>query len=580
MRTHGIHLFALSALLALSACGGGSNPDRSPDTFVFDPSHIENAVAGGTYTATATITGFDGQLPVRINGIQGDAVFKLLSKEGEAVDELSVSSGDTITLQAIVNGDAQLGNAISASVTVGEGEGANAATLQLTVVDSSPPQFSVAFPPPVSITPAETITLTGHWSEDSGEAVSLQLARNGQQIDMPLHMMFPDGTWQVDLPLDEGDNLIGLTATDSSGNATETVALIITRTDDAAIATAEQGLEFANPKELVLDAANDRLLAVSAKRVQGVAFASGHRGGHRGAHDLLQIPILRLGDAVLFEDDLWMSLYVDPQLGNLPVIARMPLNAIGSGDVPPNQLSGDFFHQPLLGRTSGLLVDENTVLVGIRSDQDAVYRIDRSTDAVESVLSAGLAGGNTKHLQRIDTDRFIHGDESDIELVDLGDPLNPVVTSILRPNVTADVNNVKSYAYDSIRKRLYILGEINTNVETQLGWVDLSDLTNTETAPVVEIVRTNGGVGGMPGYPTVIGQLYGFALDEKHERLFALSGLQGTDTDREVVVINLMAVAVDEDGDSAYDTDAEGNPVRKQTGETVLLSRSGPRDLP
>src|SRR5690606_10990871 len=218
----------------------------------------------------------------------------------------------------------------------------------------------------------------------------------------------------------------------------------------------------------------------------------------------------RIGGAVLHEDDLWMTLYVDPGLGALPVIARTPVSTFGSGDAPPNQLSGDFFHQPLHGRSSGLLVDENFVYVGTRTtEDDAVYRIDRKTQAATRVLSQSLAGGNRKHLQRVDETRFIHGDESEVELVDTSDPENPVVKNIL---TGAHETGVKSYAYDSSRKRLYMIGGIDDSEGSQFGWADLSDLENPQSAPVAIIDET----GPMRGYPALLDRLYGFALDEEH----------------------------------------------------------------
>lgn len=233
------HLLPAAAVaLFLTACGGGgggggSNPptnDSSPDAFSFSPAHVDDAAPGGVYTATATVTGFNGELTARITNDAGNASQALLV-DGEAVQETTVSSGDTLTLQMTLGEDNPPGSTASATVTVGEGSDAKSATFTVSVpADSEGPEVGITFPTPNSITQDEAITLSGTWSDNSGEIENLVLVHNGQQLGaLPPHAIFEDGTWQINVTLVAGHNELAVSAIDGAGVTGDAVTVTVTR---------------------------------------------------------------------------------------------------------------------------------------------------------------------------------------------------------------------------------------------------------------------------------------------------------------------------------------------------------------
>jgi len=339
----------------------------------------------------------------------------------------------------------------------------------------------------------------------------------------------------------------------------------------------DSGLAFDDPQTMTLDVANNRLLMLSPSGIQGVNIDT----GHRNAHDLFVMPEgTSMGGMQIFGDDLWVTLN-----GNSRGLGTIARSELGAGDAPPPSVFNEVLNDPdRFENSTGIMVEKDFVIVGTRrtetvseNNRDSVYFVDRNDDhAATELFSTAHTGALRKHLLKLDGNLFIHGDLADIELIDVTDPGDPVVKNLLVPNVPGNISGVDTYAYDAARKRLYMAGGIDQDGETQFGWLDLSNLEgDLETLPVTEIARTVAGDNQvMPGYGTAINRLNGFALDAERERLYAFGKLPDADSGREVVAINLMAVAVDEDGEPGFDKDEDGNLVRKQTGETVLISRS------
>lgn len=352
-----------------------------------------------------------------------------------------------------------------------------------------------------------------------------------------------------------------------------------------------EGIAFDDPGVLTLDAANNRLLAVTAMGIQGVSIAD----GYRGSFDLFTLSdtSMTLGGLALVDDELWVTVNSSNNgLGIIPTLGN------GEEDAPSAILSV-LADTTQFGNSSDLLVEDGRAFVATVEDVtpgdiDKVQEITLPESGVPSVKTAftsPASGGSQKHLFRFDETRIIVGDRVDLFLMgdDNDDEDDLAQLQLIYPGDDGVLQEVSAYAYDSANKRLYMTGRIEDGADAapfQFGWVDLNPLV-TQTEGDLDpddrefnvVIETGLDVNATPGYPTRIDQLLGFELDGVRQRLFALGGSGG---DRnEVVVINLMAVAVDQDGNPGFDcetsefnTESDCPLVRKQTGETVLISRS------
>ncbi|HLU62302.1 MAG TPA: hypothetical protein VKZ99_08130 [Gammaproteobacteria bacterium] len=251
MRTNVFRLIALALMLALAACGGGggggkkgdgggggggggNNPDVTPDPFTFSPAVIVNADPDTLYSASAVVSGFEGELTARIVDINGSAEFWLLHTGGQQVDQHPIKATEMIVVQGRLPLDAQAGAKVT--VAVGEGSAAQSATFELKFTPEAPiedtiaPEVAITFPTPMSIVTEEAITLTGTWKDNSGSIDRLVLAHNGQQPSaLPPHVIFEDGTWQINVNLLSGDNTFTVHAVDAAGLSSNAAEIMVHR---------------------------------------------------------------------------------------------------------------------------------------------------------------------------------------------------------------------------------------------------------------------------------------------------------------------------------------------------------------
>lgn len=168
MRSEFLVLVLATALL--TACGGGGggggdgditppggkNPpgtpaDRTPDPFVFTPSELLDAHAGQQIEAAATVRGFDGVLSARVSARSCSRetpvpcpTVQIRTGQSELADTVDVRAGETLNLVMIITPDAQAGEVFEATVTLGDGEAAQSASIRAVVaVDNTPAPFTL-----------------------------------------------------------------------------------------------------------------------------------------------------------------------------------------------------------------------------------------------------------------------------------------------------------------------------------------------------------------------------------------------------------------------------------------------------
>ncbi len=137
----------------------------------------------------------------------------------------------------------------------------SSATVISWAIDSSAPAVTVIFPPPVSLTDADEITVTGV-TTGSSDVTAVRI--NGATAQTT------DGfaTWSLRIPIDQGENNISIEAEDAAGNVDNSSA-------NVSIKVARN--LFRNPNRIAFDDANNQVLVIDGAKILALDLDSRER---------------------------------------------------------------------------------------------------------------------------------------------------------------------------------------------------------------------------------------------------------------------------------------------------------------
>ena len=214
-------ILGLSAVLAACSSGGGKggsssgNRDTIPDSFTLTtPSGVDPTKVGfGTAVVSAPvkITGINAPAPVSIQGGE----FKIESG-GFTSTASTISNGQSI--QVRVQTPIKAEQTATAILTIG---GIEASFTVTTGPDTTPPEVSILFPPPASMTEGQTLFVRGTVKDVHGALEDGAITVNGVEAELELNETKDEGTWSVTVDLQPGENIVEVTAIDVAKNANE-----------------------------------------------------------------------------------------------------------------------------------------------------------------------------------------------------------------------------------------------------------------------------------------------------------------------------------------------------------------------
>jgi hypothetical protein len=188
-------------------------------------------------------------------------------------------------------------------------------------VDPEPPHVKIVFPPPRSVTNAETITVRGT-ADDATSVTAVSVNGTAATSD--------DGfvTWKAEVTLAEGENEIQVTARDATGNETEMpLQATVVRTVEIAPKASAVTWDRVGNRAIVLDASSKRIYALDPQSMKRSLISDGATGD-----PLLKSPVGLAWDLenerILVSDiEAAAVIAVDPATG-----ARTVLSGPGKGD--------------------------------------------------------------------------------------------------------------------------------------------------------------------------------------------------------------------------------------------------------
>ncbi|ROQ18573.1 hypothetical protein EDC38_2801 [Marinimicrobium koreense] len=232
-----------------NAFGFAPQEDLDPETEVTSE---EVEISGINTPVAVNITGGE----YRVNG-------------GEFTTEVGeLKSRDTISLRAVtLSGPDQTREV---AITIGTETVEWALT---TAPDEEPPVGEIAFPPPMSASGAETLTIRGRASDELSDVAEVTLTVHHQDSTVP-YTLEPDeetgfAEWQQSITLAPGENRVSLQVSDEAGNELEEPVEVTVVGQDytAPFPDDEQG-QF-DIGEMVYDKARNRLLLLGSDQDNG-----------------------------------------------------------------------------------------------------------------------------------------------------------------------------------------------------------------------------------------------------------------------------------------------------------------------
>ena len=238
--------------------------DTTPNAFGFAPQEGLNPETEVT-SEEVEISGINTPVAVNITGGEyrvngGD----FTAEAGE------LQSGDTISLRAVtLSGPDQTREV---AITIGTETVEWAVT---TAPDEEPPVGEIAFPPPMSASGAETLTIRGRASDELSDVAEVTLTVHHEDSTVP-YTLEPDeetgfAEWQQSITLAPGENRVSLQVIDEAGNELEEPVEVTVVGQDytAPFPDDEQGkFEIG---DMVYDEAHTRLLLLGNDEDEGVA---------------------------------------------------------------------------------------------------------------------------------------------------------------------------------------------------------------------------------------------------------------------------------------------------------------------
>jgi len=280
-----IAVIGMVAILAACGGGGGGNSssdsgngggsgsvtpppvelDVTPDNFVFEAKN--DAMPGETYTSnTITVSGINAAVPVSITG--GEYAID----NGDFTSAATiVSAGQTIVVRAMAAPTPD--SIIDVVLTIGGVKGTYSI---ITPVDEAAPTAEFMFPPPVSMTDGATVLVRGVASDDYSKITAVTV--NGKDV-RPTGENF--ATWEVEVPLEPGNNKLVVETTDAAENTSPNAAEVMVHRGAIKEAFPDAENEFSGVVDLVIDRLDgrNRLITIGGEtsEVISVDLSTGER---------------------------------------------------------------------------------------------------------------------------------------------------------------------------------------------------------------------------------------------------------------------------------------------------------------
>ncbi|WP_347332940.1 hypothetical protein [Marinimicrobium locisalis] len=327
--------------------------DTAPDAFGFAP---QDGLEPETEVVSepVTISGINVPVDVTIDGGE----YRI--DEGEFTTGSSeLTTGSAVTLRAVT--PAEPGQTQEVKLTIGTEQTTWAVT---TAPDEEPPVGDIAFPPPMSATGAETLTIRGRASDEHSDVAEVTLTVENDGV-INSHTLKADeetgfAEWQQSITLAPGENRVTLQVTDEAGNELEEpVEVTVVGQDYTDPFPNDEEGQF-NIYDLIFDKDHNRLLllgydadteAAEGRIALSVDLATGQRSvlaTNKGENEPLGIALLDIGsldpennrlvatDSImdtLFEFDLETgvgSVLMDGDAGNEATIFDRPDDIVRS----------------------------------------------------------------------------------------------------------------------------------------------------------------------------------------------------------------------------------------------------------
>lgn len=238
--------------------------DTTPDSFGFAPQDgldPETEVISESITITAINT------PVAIS-IEGG---EYQIDDGEfTADAGEVSEGSSVTLRAVTLEGPDQTQEVNLSV------GTESALWAVTTApDEEPPVGEIAFPPPMSASGAETLTIRGRASDELSGVAEVTLIVYHENSTVP-YTLEPDeetgfAEWQQSITLAPGENRVSLQVKDEAGNELEEPVEVTVVGQDYTMPFPDDEQRQFGIGEMVYDETQNRLLLLGSDGDNGVA---------------------------------------------------------------------------------------------------------------------------------------------------------------------------------------------------------------------------------------------------------------------------------------------------------------------
>lgn len=245
--------------------------DTTPDAFSFTA--VTDAAPGSEVTSEAiTVSGINAATSISVTGGE-------YSVDGAdfTADEGVVVEGQSITVQATAS--SELNTLHTVTLTIG---GATGNFDIATIGDTTAPVAEFMFPPPVSMTEGSAIhvrvKVIDEYSDVASAQIKLETADEWQDLTLVTHA---DGTtsWDAQVLLDDGDNILVVATEDSANNREEGAVQVMVHHDATLGSFPSADNPIAKPVGMALDKANNRLMVIEneSQELFAIDINSGRR---------------------------------------------------------------------------------------------------------------------------------------------------------------------------------------------------------------------------------------------------------------------------------------------------------------
>jgi len=506
----------ITVFSGMFACsnGGSNGPDVTPNSFSFAPE--TDADFAEPYEASATITGIDGSVRVSISG---DGEYKIGVNGTYTTTAGSVSNGGTIFVR--VNASSKAETITQAALTVGSMTRTFAVT---SGPDTTAPEVSILFPPPVSMTEGDNVFVRGTVVDVHGflELVTIAIG-DGAPIVLNVE---EDGSWQVpaDLDLQEGENTITVVAEDVAGNVNDSTTVMVKK-DVLTAAFPDEEAQFVNVHTTEIKEEDGELIAyvmnfdnspVEDQSVYTVNLSTGKRTRLIDNSAQPELPIIHPGDIeAMFDNRLFLMDYfdglifeIDATTGMRRVIDSVANNSFAEGQ---EVIQGAIFNGQerlyVMDNLNFYWLDLETYEATLLSGAD----VPDSENPFQSGSKSGLS-------IEIDRNRALMGSVSDLYIIDLETGAREILPRF-------DIMGQTPEFYGMSRLGLsdkYILNVNNSEFYSwEDGAADLTLLSNASMPDEHNVIGEAWDVSHFPGHGYVI------VSDRRNNGLIAIDLVSG-----------------------------------------------------